>query len=99
MRSFQVNQHQVHPWEFPSKAWFRLHIDYAGPYEGKMFLVVKDAYSKWMEVIPTTVCSERVTINKLRGLFSIHGLPHVLVSDNAPAFMSMSFKISFLKMV
>ena len=92
VRSFQVNQHPVHPWEFPSKPWFPLQIDYAGQYVGKMFLVVKDAYSKWMEVIPTSGCSARITINELRGLFSIHGLPHVLVSDNAPAFMGHRFQ-------
>ena len=24
----------VHPWEFPEKPWYRLHIDYAGPVHG-----------------------------------------------------------------
>ena len=28
----------------------RLHIDYAGPVEGQMLLVVIDAHSKWIEV-------------------------------------------------
>ena len=43
----------LHPWEFPSKPWSRLHIDYAGPFMGGyMFLIVVDAYSKWMEVYP-----------------------------------------------
>ena len=29
-----------------SKPWARLHVDYAGPFEGKMFFVMIDAYSK-----------------------------------------------------
>ena len=33
-------------WEWPTPPWFRLHIDYAGPFQGKMFLVVVDAHSK-----------------------------------------------------
>ena len=24
----------LHPWEWPGKAWYRLHIDYMGPFEG-----------------------------------------------------------------
>ena len=29
----------LHPWEWPEKPWTRIHIDYAGPFLGKMFLV------------------------------------------------------------
>lgn len=30
----------MHPWEYPQHPWRRLHIDYAGPFLGKMFLIV-----------------------------------------------------------
>ena len=40
----------LHPWEWPSHPWARLHVDYAGPFMGKMFLVLVDANSKWMDV-------------------------------------------------
>ena len=33
------------PWMEPSGPWQIIHIDYAGPYLGEMFLVVVDAYS------------------------------------------------------
>ena len=36
----------LHPWSWPTRPWTRLHIDFAGPLEGKMFLVVVDAHSK-----------------------------------------------------
>ena len=36
----------LHPWARPEKPWSRVHIDYAGPFEGKMFLLLIDAYSK-----------------------------------------------------
>ena len=39
-----------HSWEYPAKLWTQVHLDYAGPFCGKMFLIVVDAYSKWMEV-------------------------------------------------
>ena len=41
----------LHPWEWPTRPWARLHVDYAGPFMGKMFLVVVDAHSKWMNVV------------------------------------------------
>ena len=40
----------MHPWDWPEHPWQRIHLDYAGPFNGKMFLVVIDAHSKWMEV-------------------------------------------------
>ena len=42
----------LHPWEWLKDPWRRLHIDYAGPYKNRMFLVVIDAHFKWLEVIP-----------------------------------------------
>ncbi len=42
----------LHPWSWPTRPWARLHIDFAGPMEGRMFLVVVDAHSKWLEGIP-----------------------------------------------
>ena len=38
----------LHPWEWPGQPWSRVHIDYAGPYKGHMYLVVIDAHSKWI---------------------------------------------------
>lgn len=43
----------LHPWEWPERPWLRIHIDYAGPFLGRMFLVIVDAHSKWLEVYPT----------------------------------------------
>ena len=39
----------LYTWEWPEKSWTRIHIDYAGPFLGKMFLVAVDATSKWTE--------------------------------------------------
>ena len=35
-----------------SRPWQRVHIDFAGPFRNKNFLIVVDAHSKWPEVIP-----------------------------------------------
>ncbi|XP_032078769.1 uncharacterized protein K02A2.6-like [Thamnophis elegans] len=34
-------------WEPPSSPWSRIHIDFAGPIQGRMLLIVVDAFSKW----------------------------------------------------
>ena len=86
----------LHPWEFPNQPWERLHADYAGPFEGKMFLIVIDAYSKWLEVIPVSAANSSVTIEHLRNMFATHGLPKSLMTDNGTQFTSMEFE-SFVK--
>ncbi len=35
----------LHPWEWPAQPWSRIHIDFAGPFKGHMFLVLVDAHS------------------------------------------------------
>ena len=43
-----------HLWETPNQAWERVHIDFAEPFKGKMWLIIIDALSKWPETIPMT---------------------------------------------
>ena len=86
----------LHPWEWPGHPWTRLHIDYAGPFKGEMFLVVVDAYSKWLEVHQMTSTTSIATIEKLREIFSTHGIPETVVSDNGTNFTSTDFE-EFMK--
>ncbi|XP_062404761.1 uncharacterized protein K02A2.6-like [Sardina pilchardus] len=85
-------QAPVSPWEWPGKPWTRIHIDYAGPFLGEMFLIAVDAHSKWLEVAPVRAATSAATIEHLRAMFSIYGLPHTIVSDNAAYFTSSEFK-------
>ena len=82
-----------HPWDWPREPWSRIHVDYAGPLYGKMFLIIIDVHSKWMEVHITNGCTTAITIDKLQLSFSSLGLPQVLVSD---AFSSTDFQ-NFMK--
>jgi len=72
---------------WPSSPWERIHMDFVGPFEGHMYLVV-DAHSKWPEVHTMDNTTANNTIQVLRGLFSRYGIPHSLVSDNRPQFFS-----------
>ncbi|XP_048031439.1 uncharacterized protein K02A2.6-like [Megalobrama amblycephala] len=86
----------LHPWKWPESPWHRIHVDFAGPFEGHTYLVVVDAHSKWPEVCVMESTTSTKTIQVLRGLFSRYGLPEVLVSDNGPQFTSDEFQ-TFLK--
>ena len=75
----------MHAWTWPSKPWSRIHIDYAGPFMGKMFLVIIDAHSKWMEVHKTASSSAAATIH-----LSIY-------ITSGKAFHSADPRVSFMK--
>ena len=81
----------LHPWVWPSRPWYRLHVDFAGPLFDKTYLVVVDAYSKWPEVWEMGSTSSAKTIEVMQQLFSKYGLPEQIVSDNGPQFRSSEF--------
>ncbi|KFD45703.1 hypothetical protein M513_13425 [Trichuris suis] len=83
-------------WPEAKAPWSRVHADFFGPFHGKIFLLVVDAFSKWLEVriVPST--SSRAAIEVLRELFATHGLPDCIVTDNGTAFKSVEFS-RFLK--
>ena len=82
----------LHPWEWPSQPWSRLHLYFAGPFLGHMYLVLVDAHSKWLDVQIMKSTTSESTINKLQDILAVHGLPQKLVTDNGSAFTSAIFK-------
>ena len=87
----------LHPWEWPVLPWLKVHIEYASLFEGEMFLVVVDAYSKWLNVHCMKSTTSTATTEKLREIFAIHGLPTTLVSENGSNFTSSKFEESVKK--
>ena len=56
-----------------------------------MFLLAVDAHSKWLEVAIVNSATSTNTVDNLRMMFSTHGLPEVIVSDNGTVFPSEEF--------
>ena len=83
----------VHPWHWPEQPWSRIHVDYAGPFLGKTFLIIIDAHSKWLDVHMTNSSSSLATIEKLRSSFATFGIPKVIVTDNGTSFTSKEFQM------
>lgn len=98
--SCQVNRNMPastsHSWITPSNPWERLHIDFAGPFQQKTYLIVIDPYSKWPEVKLVSSTSSECAIKALREIFATQGLPETVVSDNGTGFTSEQFK-EFMK--
>ena len=82
----------LHPWEWPSQPWSRIHLDFAGPFLGHQYLVLVDAHSKWIDVHMMNSITSTKTIEKLRIIFANFGLPRKVVTDNGTSSTSAEFK-------
>lgn len=75
----------------------KLFIDYLGPLPrtkgGKRFvLVVIDAFTRFVWLVPSSGITAGITVQHLRRIFASFGPPKAVVSDNAPAFTSKEFR-------
>ena len=82
----------IHTWEWLKNAWDRVHVDYAGPIQGSMILVLIDVYSKWIEAHVVSSSTSEVTIEHLSQIFATHGLQKSIVSDNGSCLTSEEFR-------
>ena len=81
----------LHTWQWPSRIWQRLHIDFAQK-GNDSFLVLIDSHSKWLEVVEMKSTTAQKTCEVLRTMFASYGLPEEIVTDNGPQFISSVFK-------
>lgn len=82
----------LQPWPVPPTVWHRIHADFLGPFNNKMYLVIVDSYSKWPEVFQMNSIAAKPTIEAFKSLFSRFGFPVHLVTDNGPTFTSSEFE-------
>lgn len=80
-------------WPTPSEPWQRVHADFAGPFNGKTYLVLIDAYSKWPEVSIMGSTTAQLTITRVKESCARLGNMSTVVSDNGPQFTSEAFKL------
>ncbi|KAJ8366663.1 hypothetical protein AAFF_G00345590 [Aldrovandia affinis] len=83
----------LRPTPLPDGPWRDLAVDLLGPPPSNhSILVVVDYYSRYYEYdILTSTTTEKV-IDSLESIFSRHGLPVTLKSDNGPQFKSELFR-------
>lgn len=68
----------------------RIHIDFF-KFENNSFLIIVDAFTKFLEIILMKITTASAVITALDKTFSIFGLPNEIVSDNGPPFGSFEF--------
>ena len=78
------------PWEKIGTDLFELH--------GKVYLLVVDYFSRYIEVQKMNGTTSKEVIVSLKALFSRHGIPAVLVSDNGPQYSSKKCKNLLINM-
>ncbi|XP_056642612.1 uncharacterized protein K02A2.6-like [Diorhabda sublineata] len=78
------------PYELPNRPWERLGLDIFS-HANKIFLIVFDSYSNWLETTQIKDKSMKSVILALKSIFSVHGSPDKITADNVP-FDSREFK-------
>lgn len=77
-------------WPPASHAFERLHLDLFH-FEGQTFLIVVDAYSKFIDVKLLRRTDANSVLEKLDEIYTYFGLPTEVCSDNGPPFNSSLF--------
>ena len=88
----QEPRQPLQPTPAPECPWQHLGADYFS-FDGFEYLVIVDYYSKmpFVRRIPSSQCNAAKTISVLKELFSEHGIPETIRSDNGPQFPSHQF--------
>ena len=81
-------------WPEPLEVWSRIHIDYTGPFMGKMWLIIVDSKSRfpYLKMLNVGKTTAKDTMEVLKSVFSIEGLCSTVVSDNGSQFVSAEFQ-------
>lgn len=78
------------PTPLPDRPWQKVATDL---FEWKKanYLLVVDYYSRYIEVAKLTSTSSNDVIRHLKSIFSRHGIPESVMSDNGPQYSAASF--------
>ena len=77
--------------DIPSRPWQKIGSDLFD-WNGKPHLIVVDYYSRYPEVAELGDTKAQTIINKTKSIFSRHGIPETVVSDNGPQYSSEEYR-------
>ncbi|KAJ8889247.1 hypothetical protein PR048_008745 [Dryococelus australis] len=77
--------------EYYSRDIPTLPYEHVSAFGGKKFLIITDAYSKWVNIFPLQGKNVESVVDTCTTVFAVHGDSQVLVSDNIP-FNSREFR-------
>ena len=77
----------IQPMPIPQQAWDVIYVDFLGPLPTKdLLLAIIDGRTRYPEVEIVRNTSAKSTIQCFESIFSRHGIPRTIVSDNGPPF-------------
>ena len=79
------------PTKLPGRPWEKIACDLC-EHKQKHYLVTYDYYSRWIDIKLLQSTTSNAIIAKLKNVFSVHGIPDVLQSDNGPQFSASEFQ-------
>ncbi|CAK1597693.1 unnamed protein product [Parnassius mnemosyne] len=77
--------------EVPNRAWSKVGID-VFHFGTKSFVLIIDYYSKFVELIKINCLKSELIVKKIKQVFSRHGIPEIVMTDNGPEFASNTFR-------
>ena len=79
------------PVELPERPWEKVAMDIF-LYKRNYYLVIIDYYSRWTEIKQFTSLTSDCMISRVKTVFTTHGIPDVVISDNGRQFVSDEFR-------
>ncbi|XP_060798261.1 uncharacterized protein K02A2.6-like [Neoarius graeffei] len=86
----QNNKEPLMPSHYPDRPWQRLGADIFS-LGSKTYLLVVDYASRYVEIAQLTPSRSTDVIVHLKSIFTHHGIPEKLVTDNGPQLSGMTF--------
>ena len=77
--------------QIPTRAWQEIAIDFFSV-KSVEYMVVVDCYSSYIELFKMTRKTSQAVQNRLEELFSRHGIPEIIYSDNGSPFQSEEYE-------
>ena len=76
---------------FPTRLWERVGTDLF-EFNKSHYVLVVDYYSRWFEIRYLSMTTTQATGRALKSIFSTHGIPDIVVSDNGPQYSLECFQ-------
>ena len=76
--------------KLPDRSWQNVATDLFELYN-EQYLIVVDYYSRYFELERMLTTTSAAVINKMKSIFSRHGIAEKVVSDNGPQFSAQEF--------
>ena len=90
MVNFKPSTSVTTPWPKATSPWERVHLDYF-QYDSRSFLILEDAFSRWIDEWPVKSTNAETLCEKLRLHIAVFGTITEIVTDNGPPFDSTEF--------